>query len=66
MLLALTRFRCVAIVFRTIAKPAVYEFDVMFAQYLGLFSSLKVGLKPDCPSPSGVISRVVSHVAIYR
>lgn len=40
--------------------------DVMLAQSVGLFSSLKLGLKPDSPSPNGVISRVVSHVSIYR
>jgi tagatose-6-phosphate ketose/aldose isomerase len=40
--------------------------DVMLAQSLGLFSSLKLGLQPDCPSPNGAISRVVSHVNIYR
>ena len=39
--------------------------DVMLAQCLGLFSSLRMGLKPDCPSPNGTISRVVSHVNIY-
>jgi len=40
--------------------------DVMFAQTLGLFASLKMGLRPDSPSPNGAISRVVSHVNIYR
>lgn len=40
--------------------------DVIFAQLLGLFCSLRLGLKPDSPSPNGVISRVVSHVNIYR
>ncbi|WP_263368736.1 SIS domain-containing protein [Edaphobacter bradus] len=40
--------------------------DVMLAQSLGLFSSLKLGLQPDCPSPNGAISRVVEHVNIYR
>lgn len=40
--------------------------DVMLAQSLGLFSSLKLGLKPDSPSPNGAISRVVNHVSIYR
>jgi tagatose-6-phosphate ketose/aldose isomerase len=40
--------------------------DVMLGQSLGLFSSLKMGLKPDCPSPNGAISRVVNHVNIYR
>jgi tagatose-6-phosphate ketose/aldose isomerase len=39
--------------------------DVMLAQLLGLFCSLRLGLKPDCPSPNGAISRVVSHVNIY-
>ena len=39
--------------------------DVMLAQMLGLFCSLRLGLKPDSPSPNGVISRVVSHVNIY-
>ena len=39
--------------------------DVMFAQLLGLFSSLSAGLQPDHPSPNGAIGRVVSHVHIY-
>jgi len=39
--------------------------DVMFGQLLGLFFSLRHGLKPDCPSPSGAISRVVQNVAIH-
>jgi tagatose-6-phosphate ketose/aldose isomerase len=39
--------------------------DVMLAQLLGLFCSLRLGLQPDCPSPNGAISRVVSHVNIY-
>ncbi|MFZ0478754.1 MAG: SIS domain-containing protein [Terriglobales bacterium] len=39
--------------------------DVILAQLLGLFCSLRLGLQPDCPSPNGVISRVVSNVKIY-
>jgi tagatose-6-phosphate ketose/aldose isomerase len=39
--------------------------DVMLAQLLGLFCSLRLGLKPDHPSPNGAISRVVSNVRIY-
>jgi tagatose-6-phosphate ketose/aldose isomerase len=39
--------------------------DTILGQLLGLFCSLHAGLKPDCPSPNGVISRVVSHVNIY-
>jgi len=39
--------------------------DVIVGQLLGLFSSLKAGLKPDAPSPQGAISRVVSNVRIH-
>jgi tagatose-6-phosphate ketose/aldose isomerase len=39
--------------------------DVIFGQLLGLFSSMQRGLTPDCPSPSGAISRVVENVSIY-
>jgi tagatose-6-phosphate ketose/aldose isomerase len=39
--------------------------DVILAQLLGLFCSLRLGLKPDSPSPNGAISRVVSQVNIY-
>ena len=38
---------------------------VLVGQLLGLFASLKEGLKPDEPSPQGAITRVVSHVAIH-
>jgi tagatose-6-phosphate ketose/aldose isomerase len=39
--------------------------DVLFGQLLGLFFSLRCNLKPDRPSPDGVISRVVQNVSIY-
>ncbi len=39
--------------------------DVIFGQLLGLFFSLRHGLKPDCPSPTGAISRVVQDVRIH-
>lgn len=39
--------------------------DVLFGQLLGLFVSIRLGLKPDVPSPQGVISRVVPKIAIY-
>jgi tagatose-6-phosphate ketose/aldose isomerase len=39
--------------------------DVLFGQLLGLFFSLRRGLKPDCPSPNGAISRVVQNVPIH-
>ncbi len=37
----------------------------MFGQLLGFYSCLAMGLKPDNPSPQGVISRVVQGVTIY-
>ncbi len=39
--------------------------DVIFGQLLGLFCSMEAGLKPDTPSPTGAISRVVSNVKIH-
>jgi tagatose-6-phosphate ketose/aldose isomerase len=39
--------------------------DVFIGQLLALFSSVRLGLKPDAPSPCGAISRVVSGVRIY-
>jgi tagatose-6-phosphate ketose/aldose isomerase len=49
----------------TIADDYRPPLDAMFGQLLGLFFSLRHGLKPDCPSPSGAISRVVQNVAIH-
>jgi tagatose-6-phosphate ketose/aldose isomerase len=43
-------------------RPVV---DVIFGQMLGLFSSVELGLRPDAPSPDGVISRVVPPFTIY-
>jgi tagatose-6-phosphate ketose/aldose isomerase len=40
--------------------------SVLPAQILGLFKSLELGLKPDNPSVSGAISRVVEGVIIYE
>jgi tagatose-6-phosphate ketose/aldose isomerase len=39
--------------------------DVTVAQTLALFKSLNLGLRPDEPSESGVITRVVKGVKIY-
>ena len=39
--------------------------DVIFGQMLGLYCSVAHGLKPDAPSPGGVISRVVQRFQIY-
>jgi tagatose-6-phosphate ketose/aldose isomerase len=38
---------------------------VLFGQLLGLYSSLAQGLKPDAPSPGGVINRVVAGVEMH-
>jgi tagatose-6-phosphate ketose/aldose isomerase len=40
--------------------------DILPGQLLGLFKSLALGLKPDAPSESGAISRVVEDVIIYK
>jgi tagatose-6-phosphate ketose/aldose isomerase len=47
--------------------PDLYRppLDVIFGQLLGLFGSLHAGLKPDTPSPTGAISRVVQNVGAY-
>jgi len=39
--------------------------DVMLGQLLGLFASIRNGLKPDSPSPNGAITRVVQPITIY-
>jgi tagatose-6-phosphate ketose/aldose isomerase len=39
--------------------------DVMLGQLLGLFASMRCGLKPDAPSPSGAINRVVQPIQLY-
>ncbi len=43
-------------------RPAL---DVIFGQLLGLYSSVAHQLKPDAPSPAGVIKRVVQKFQIY-
>lgn len=47
--------------------PDLYRpvLDVIFGQLLGLFASIHSGLKPDVPSPNGVISRVVQKIDIH-
>ncbi len=44
-------------------RPVV---DVLFGQMLGLCTSMHYHLKPDSPSPNGVITRVVQEFAIYQ
>lgn len=39
--------------------------DVMLGQLIGLFASMRSGLKPDQPSPSGTITRVVQPIKLY-
>jgi len=38
---------------------------VILGQLLGLFASLRCGLKPDQPSPNGAITRVVQPIKLY-
>ncbi len=47
--------------------PDLYRtvIDTLFGQLLGLFFSLRYGLKPDTPSPNGTITRVVQPIGIY-
>jgi tagatose-6-phosphate ketose/aldose isomerase len=40
--------------------------DVVVGQLLALFRCLAAGLRPDGPSPEGIISRVVPEFRIYR
>lgn len=40
--------------------------DVLAGQLLALYHCLAVGLRPDAPSPDGVISRVVEDFRIHR
>ena len=49
------------------AIPDLYRpaLDVLFGQLLGLFCSIAHGLKPDAPSPGGVINRVVQKFRIH-
>lgn len=47
--------------------PDLYRpvLDVMLGQLVGLFASVRCGLKPDQPSPNGAISRVVQPIKLY-
>jgi tagatose-6-phosphate ketose/aldose isomerase len=47
--------------------PDLYRpvLDVMLGQLIGLFASMRCGMKPDQPSPTGTITRVVQPIAIY-
>lgn len=48
--------------------PDLYRppLDVALGQLLGFHASLENGLRPDAPSPGGVISRVVGQFQIYK
>jgi len=49
----------------TIAADFLPVCSILPGQLLGLYKSLELGLRPDTPSESGAISRVVSGVTIY-
>jgi tagatose-6-phosphate ketose/aldose isomerase len=51
--------------FREIPDAYRAPVDVIFGQLFGLFASIESGLKPDSPSPNGIISRVVQKFTIY-
>ncbi|MCT7800665.1 MAG: SIS domain-containing protein, partial [Lactobacillus iners] len=40
--------------------------DIMFAQTIALMTSIKVNNKPDTPSPTGTVNRVVKGVIIHE
>jgi tagatose-6-phosphate ketose/aldose isomerase len=48
--------------FEDLYRPVL---DVMLGQLLGLFASMRCGLKPDLPSPTGAITRVVQPIQLY-
>lgn len=48
--------------FSDYCRPAL---DVMLGQLIGLFASMRCGLKPDQPSPGGTITRVVQPIKLY-
>lgn len=47
--------------------PDLYRpvLDVTLGQLIGLFASIRCGLKPDQPSPNGAITRVVQPIKLY-
>jgi tagatose-6-phosphate ketose/aldose isomerase len=47
--------------------PDLYRpvLDVTLGQLIGLFASMRCGLRPDQPSPSGTITRVVQPIKLY-
>lgn len=51
----------------TSVLPEAYQAlpDVMFAQTLALLASIKVGNRPDTPSPTGTVNRVVKGVILH-
>ena len=40
--------------------------DIMFGQTIALLTSVKVNNKPDTPSPTGTVNRVVKGVTIHE
>lgn len=50
----------------SISEEFLTILSILPAQILGFFKSLELGLKPDNPSESGVITRVVQGVKLYN
>lgn len=51
--------------FRNVPDAYLSLPDAIFGQTIGLLSSIKVGNKPDTPSPTGTVNRVVKGVTIH-
>ena len=49
----------------SVTDPFLAPLAAVAGQLLGLFCSLRLGLRPDNPSPSGIINRVVQGVRIH-
>lgn len=50
---------------KSIGEEYLSVSNILLGQLLGYYKSLAIGLKPDSPSQSGAISRVVQGVTIY-
>lgn len=51
--------------FSTIPDSCRPPVDAIFGQLMGLFASIASGLKPDSPSPGGIITRVVQPFTLH-
>lgn len=52
--------------FRDIEEPFLTPLYIIYAQMLGLYKSLNLGITPDNPNPEGRVNRVVKGVTIHE